>query len=91
MVEGCSRFEPVSAVREKLLLQQAALVCTASCLPALSPQGEQVYGTPQPTIIRPLSSAAADYIQDLSFLGEEDEEEAAPSRRKKRGKGDGAR
>lgn len=35
-------------------------------------------------------SHAADYIQDLSFLGEEDEEEAAPRRTKKRGKGDGA-
>lgn len=34
-------------------------------------------------------SHAADYIQDLSFLGEEDEEEAAPRRTKKRGK-DGA-
>lgn len=30
MVEGCGRFEAVSAVREKRLLQQAALVCTAS-------------------------------------------------------------
>ena len=32
---------------------------------------------------------AADYIHDLSFLGEEDEEEEAPRRSKKRGKGNG--